>query len=162
MTPVASQNWCFCHALKLLIACQMYAGQLVVGLGQSRRPLSPTLAESWQRRIERDGFYAVMKAFRNSTPGLKGRGPVSAFDKQKSWVLRAFLLKAGHSDGEDWSMETFDVLRRRGAQYLVTPYEFGIKHKPTLFAELGRRFRTLGRSEKWVFYDLQLPAPNDR
>ena len=63
VTPVASQNRCFCHALKLLIACQMYAGQLVVGLGQSRRPLSPTLAESWQDRIERDGFYAVMKAF---------------------------------------------------------------------------------------------------
>ena len=30
------------------------------------------LAESWQRRTERDGFYAVMEAFRNSTPGLKG------------------------------------------------------------------------------------------
>ena len=63
---------------------------------------------------------------------------------------------------EDWSMETFEVLRRRGAQYLVTPYEFGIKHKPALFAELDRSFRTLERNEKWVFYDLQLPAPNDR
>jgi glutathione S-transferase len=29
--------------------------------------------EAWQRRLERDGFYAVMEAFRNSTPGLKGR-----------------------------------------------------------------------------------------
>ena len=29
--------------------------------------------ESWQRQAERDGFYAVMEAFRNSTPGLKGR-----------------------------------------------------------------------------------------
>ena len=27
-----------------------------------------------QRRAERDGFYAVMEALRNSTPGLKGRG----------------------------------------------------------------------------------------
>jgi glutathione S-transferase len=26
-----------------------------------------------QRRMERDGFYALMEAFRNSTPGLKGR-----------------------------------------------------------------------------------------
>jgi glutathione S-transferase len=25
------------------------------------------------RRVERDGFYAVMEAFRNSTPGLRGR-----------------------------------------------------------------------------------------
>lgn len=36
--------------------------------------------ESWQRRVERDGFYAVMEAFRNFTPGLKGRalpGPES-------------------------------------------------------------------------------------
>jgi glutathione S-transferase len=34
---------------------------------------------AWQRRAERDGFYAVMEAFRNATPGLKGRalpGPV--------------------------------------------------------------------------------------
>jgi glutathione S-transferase len=28
---------------------------------------------SWQRRVERDGVYAAMEAFRNSTPGLKGR-----------------------------------------------------------------------------------------
>lgn len=27
----------------------------------------------WQRRAERDGFYAVMEAFRNASPGLKGR-----------------------------------------------------------------------------------------
>lgn len=28
---------------------------------------------AWQREVERNGFYAVMEAFRNSTPGLKGR-----------------------------------------------------------------------------------------
>jgi glutathione S-transferase len=36
--------------------------------------------EACQRRLERDGFYAAMEAFRNSTPGLKGRalpGPES-------------------------------------------------------------------------------------
>ncbi len=27
----------------------------------------------WQRAVERDGFYAVMDAFRNATPGLKNR-----------------------------------------------------------------------------------------
>ncbi len=32
-----------------------------------------TIIEASQRRVERDGFYAVMEAFRNSTPGLKGR-----------------------------------------------------------------------------------------
>ena len=30
------------------------------------------LVEYWLRRTERDGFYAAMAAFRNSTPGLKG------------------------------------------------------------------------------------------
>jgi glutathione S-transferase len=29
--------------------------------------------ESWLRRIEWDGIYAAQEAFRNSTPGLKGR-----------------------------------------------------------------------------------------
>jgi glutathione S-transferase len=28
---------------------------------------------AWQRRVERDGFLAVVEAFRNSTPGFKGR-----------------------------------------------------------------------------------------
>jgi glutathione S-transferase len=28
---------------------------------------------AWNRRVERDGFYAVMEAFRNATPGLKAR-----------------------------------------------------------------------------------------
>jgi glutathione S-transferase len=28
---------------------------------------------TWQRWVEREGFYAVMEAFRNATPGLKGR-----------------------------------------------------------------------------------------
>lgn len=42
-------------------------------------PLMGTTAEekalitAWQREVERNGFYAVMEAFRNSTPGLKGR-----------------------------------------------------------------------------------------
>ena len=38
------------------------------------------IIEAWQRRLERDGFYAAMEAFRNSTPGLKGHalpGPES-------------------------------------------------------------------------------------
>jgi len=32
------------------------------------------IVTAWQRRLERDGFYAVMEAFRNATRGLKGRG----------------------------------------------------------------------------------------
>jgi glutathione S-transferase len=31
------------------------------------------LTASWQREVERNGFFAVMEAFRNATPGLKGR-----------------------------------------------------------------------------------------
>jgi glutathione S-transferase len=37
-----------------------------------RNTVERALAESWQRRVERNGFYAVMEAFRNSSPGLKG------------------------------------------------------------------------------------------
>jgi glutathione S-transferase len=35
-------------------------------------PSSKALIAAAQRRAERDGFYAVMEAFRNSTPGMKG------------------------------------------------------------------------------------------
>ena len=38
-----------------------------------RTPEERAVTIAWNRRIERDGFYAVMEAFRNSTPGLKGR-----------------------------------------------------------------------------------------
>ena len=31
------------------------------------------LVAAWQREAERNGFYAVLEAFRNSVPGLKGR-----------------------------------------------------------------------------------------
>jgi glutathione S-transferase len=31
------------------------------------------LVTAWQREVERNGFYGVMEAFRNSAPGLKGR-----------------------------------------------------------------------------------------
>jgi len=36
-------------------------------------PAERGLVAAWQRRCERDGFYALMDAFRNATPGLKGR-----------------------------------------------------------------------------------------
>jgi glutathione S-transferase len=38
-----------------------------------RTPEERAITIAWNRRIERDGFYAVMEAFRNATPGLKGR-----------------------------------------------------------------------------------------
>ena len=40
-------------------------------IGATAQEKAITIA--WNRRVERDGFYAVMEAFRNSTPGLKGR-----------------------------------------------------------------------------------------
>jgi glutathione S-transferase len=36
-------------------------------------PEEKAVTIAWNRRAERDGLYAVMEAFRNSTPGLKGR-----------------------------------------------------------------------------------------
>jgi glutathione S-transferase len=41
------------------------------------------LTIAWNRRVERDGFYAVMEAFRNSTPGLKGRALPGPDDYQQ-------------------------------------------------------------------------------
>src|SRR6202035_5153008 len=41
----------------------------LLGQGAAQR----ALVTAAQRRMERDGFYALMEAFRNSTPGLKGR-----------------------------------------------------------------------------------------
>jgi glutathione S-transferase len=40
-------------------------------LGES--PAEKGLIAAWQREVERNGFYAVMEAFRNFSPGLKGR-----------------------------------------------------------------------------------------
>jgi glutathione S-transferase len=37
-------------------------------------PKERALITSWQRIAERDGFYAVMEAFRNTTPAFKTRG----------------------------------------------------------------------------------------
>jgi glutathione S-transferase len=36
-------------------------------------PQGKAIVTAAQRRAERDGFYAVMEAFRNFTPGMKGR-----------------------------------------------------------------------------------------
>src|SRR5919197_5866770 len=41
----------------------------LMGIG----PEDKAVVAAWQRRAERDGFYAVMEAFRNATPGLRGR-----------------------------------------------------------------------------------------
>jgi glutathione S-transferase len=48
-----------------------------------RTPAERGVVTAWQRQCERDGFYAMMEAFRNSTPGFKGRavtGP-AGFDQ---------------------------------------------------------------------------------
>jgi glutathione S-transferase len=41
----------------------------LMGIG----PQDRAIVAAWQRRAERDGLLAVAEAFRNSTPGLKGR-----------------------------------------------------------------------------------------
>ncbi|MBX9588710.1 MAG: glutathione S-transferase [Hyphomonadaceae bacterium] len=38
-----------------------------------RTPQERAVTHAWNRRIERDGLSAAMEAFRNATPGLKGR-----------------------------------------------------------------------------------------
>jgi glutathione S-transferase len=46
-------------------------------------PREKALVTAWQREVERNGFYAVMEAFRNSTPGLKGRALPGPFDYEQ-------------------------------------------------------------------------------
>lgn len=41
----------------------------LMGIGAEEK----AVIAAWQRRAERDGFYAVMEAFRNATPGFKRR-----------------------------------------------------------------------------------------
>ena len=48
-----------------------------------RTPQERAVTIACNRRIERDGFYAVMEAFRNSTPGLKGRAIPGPDDYQQ-------------------------------------------------------------------------------
>ena len=46
---------------------------------------------AWQREVERNGFYAVMEAFRNTVPGLKSRAlPVrTTTSKFRRWPSAA-------------------------------------------------------------------------
>lgn len=48
-----------------------------------RTPQERAITIACNRRIERDGFYAVMEAFRNATPGLKGRAIPGPDDYQQ-------------------------------------------------------------------------------
>lgn len=68
-------------------------------------PAERAIAIAWNRRIERDGFYAVMEAFRNATPGLKGRaipGPddyeqiPALAERGRQRVLRFFVWMNEH------------------------------------------------------------------
>ena len=45
------------------------------------------LVAAWQREAERNGFYAVLEAFRNSVPGLKGRALPGPHDYEQSPAL---------------------------------------------------------------------------
>ena len=50
-------------------------------IGRTAGERAVTIA--WNRRIERDGFYAAMEAFRNATPGLKDRAIPGPDDYQQ-------------------------------------------------------------------------------
>src|SRR5262245_11621041 len=54
-------------------------------IGSTARERALTIA--CNRQLERDGFYAVMEAFRNSTPGLKGRALPGPNDYEQSPAL---------------------------------------------------------------------------
>jgi glutathione S-transferase len=52
---------------------------------------------SWQREVERNGFYAVMEAFRNWVRGLKGRALPGPYDYEQIPALaERGRLRVGH------------------------------------------------------------------
>jgi glutathione S-transferase len=60
-------------------------------------PEEKAVTIAWNRRVERDGFYAVMEAFRNSTPGLKGRAiPGPHNPEQIPALAERGRLRVGH------------------------------------------------------------------
>jgi glutathione S-transferase len=55
------------------------------------------LVTSWQREVERNGFYAVMEAFRNWARGLKGRALPGPYDYEQIPALaERGRLRVGH------------------------------------------------------------------
>ena len=57
----------------------------LMGIGAEEK----AMVTAAQRQVERDGFYAVMEAFRNATPGLKGRALPGAADYEQIPALAA-------------------------------------------------------------------------
>jgi hypothetical protein len=55
---------------------------------------------------------------------------------------------------EDWDLEAIETFRQRGARYFITSYTYGVDHSPPLFEAMDGRFRRLGRTPHWVFYEL--------
>jgi hypothetical protein len=78
-------------------------------------PRSRALVAAAQRRAEREGFYAVMEAFRNFTPGLKGRALPGAHDYEQIPALaergRARVLRFFETMNAELAGRAF--LRRR-------------------------------------------------
>ena len=52
--------------------CRYFEAGFPERLLMGRDAAEAGVIEQWQRWAERDGFYAVMEAFRNATPGMKG------------------------------------------------------------------------------------------
>ena len=46
-------------------------------------PLGSATVTAWQREVERDGFFAVAEALRNSSPAFKGRALPGAEDYEQ-------------------------------------------------------------------------------
>jgi glutathione S-transferase len=92
--------------------------------------------EAWQRRVERDGFYAAMEAFRNSTPGLKGR----ALPGSESYDQIPALAERGRA-----RIQHFCLARcaTRGERIYLWPAVYDCGHHRTGH----RRFLWLGQAQ---------------
>ncbi|HWB46548.1 MAG TPA: glutathione S-transferase C-terminal domain-containing protein, partial [Hyphomicrobiaceae bacterium] len=110
---------------------------------------------AWNRRVERNGFYAAMEAFRNATPGLKGRalpGPdnyeqIPALAERGRERLARFyawmdarLAGSPFVAGESYSLADITTqITVEFAKWAKTPVPESCRHLLRWFAEASAR-----------------------
>jgi glutathione S-transferase len=117
-----------------------------------RTPEERALTVAWNRRIERDGFYAVMEAFRNSTPGLKNRaipGPddyariPALAERGRQRVLRFFSAMDAHLADREFIVASTYSLADISAQIAIEFARWAKLPVPESCPNLGRWFASV-------------------
>lgn len=74
-----------------------------------------------------------------------GHRPVELYlSHRKGWALHL----------EDWSLETIEYLRAKGAEYFASWYMEGFEEKRTLLEEMADNYTVVEQNDRWVIYRL--------